>query len=128
MMVHTPCNLLTTHFSTSVPHFFFFFKTRRPPRSTLFPYTTLFRSVRVPLLDHKLVEYLMGLPDEHKVSNGTPKRLLVESLDGLLPDPTVHRPKRGFTLPFEPWMRGELRGFCEERLNPERVAARGIFR
>src|SRR5204863_5580099 len=49
--------------------------------------------VRVPLLDHKLVEYLMGLPDESKVSNGTPKRLLVESLDGLLPDPIVHRPK-----------------------------------
>src|SRR5947207_13987834 len=81
MMVHTPCNLLTTHFSTSVPHFFFFFKTRRPPRSTLFPYTTLFRSVRVPFLDHKLVEYLMGLADEHKISNGTPKRLLVESLE-----------------------------------------------
>ena len=70
----------------------------------------------------------MGLPDERKVSNGTPKRLLVESLDGLLPDPIVHRPKRGFNLPFEPWMRGELRGFCEERLDPERVAARGIFR
>ena len=84
--------------------------------------------VRVPLLDHKLVEYLMGLPDEHKVSNGTPKRLLVESLDGLLPETIVHRPKRGFTLPFDPWMRGELRSFCEERLNPERIAARGVFR
>ena len=84
--------------------------------------------VRVPLLDHKLVEYLMGLPDEAKVSNGTPKRLLVESLDGLLPDEIVHRPKRGFTLPFDPWMRADLRAYCEERLNPDRIAARGIFR
>jgi asparagine synthetase B (glutamine-hydrolysing) len=39
--------------------------------------------VRVPLLDHTLVEYLMGVPDAYKRSNGTPKRLLVESLDGL---------------------------------------------
>ncbi|MDX6692468.1 MAG: asparagine synthase (glutamine-hydrolyzing) [Blastocatellia bacterium] len=84
--------------------------------------------VRVPLLDHKLVEYLMGLPDEHKLSNGTPKRLLVESLDGLLPEEIVKRPKRGFTLPFEPWMRGGLRGFCETRLSPERVGSRGFFK
>jgi asparagine synthase (glutamine-hydrolysing) len=83
--------------------------------------------VRVPFLDHRLVEYLMGLPDEHKVSNGTPKRLLVESLDGLLPDSVVQRPKRGFTLPFDPWMRGGLRGFCEERLSRERIGSRGIF-
>ncbi len=84
--------------------------------------------VRVPLLDHKLVEYLMGLPDERKISNGTPKRLLVESLGRLLPDEIVHRPKRGFTLPFEPWMRGGMRAFCEERLSPERVGSRGFFR
>lgn len=83
--------------------------------------------VRVPLLDHKLVEYVMGLPDERKRPNGTPKSLLVESLGGLLPGEVVNRPKRGFTLPFEPWMRGALKGFCEERLHPDRVAARGIF-
>jgi asparagine synthase (glutamine-hydrolysing) len=84
--------------------------------------------VRVPLLDHKLVEYLMGLPDECKVSNGTPKRLLVESLGQLLPQEIVQRPKRGFTLPFEPWMRGGLRAFCEERLSPERIGSRAFFR
>ncbi|MBI3016263.1 MAG: asparagine synthase (glutamine-hydrolyzing), partial [Candidatus Tectomicrobia bacterium] len=84
--------------------------------------------VRVPLLDHKLVEYVMGLPDAHKRPNGTPKRLLVESLDGLLPKEIVRRPKQGFTLPFEPWMRGDFRGFCEERLGPERLGGRGLFR
>ncbi len=84
--------------------------------------------VRVPLLDHKLVEYLIGLPDAYKRSNGTPKRLLVESLDGLLPNEVVHRPKQGFTLPFEVWMRGALRQFCETRLSPERLGSRGIFR
>jgi asparagine synthase (glutamine-hydrolysing) len=83
--------------------------------------------VRVPLLDHKLVEYVMGLPDRYKLSNGTPKPLLVESLNGLLPRGIVHRTKQGFVLPFAVWMRGGLRQFCEERLRPERVHGRGIF-
>ncbi len=82
---------------------------------------------RVPLLDHVLTEYVVGLPGRWKRSNGTPKRLLVESLDGLLPDEIVHRPKQGFTLPFDPWMRGPLREFCEARLGPERLGERGIF-
>lgn len=84
--------------------------------------------VRVPLLDHALMEYVMGLPDAHKQPNGTPKRLLVESLGGLLPESIVRRPKQGFTFPFELWMRGELRVFCAERLGPRGLGARGIFR
>jgi asparagine synthase (glutamine-hydrolysing) len=84
--------------------------------------------VRVPLLDHVLMEYVMGLPDDYKQPNGTPKRLLVESLAGLLPESIVRRPKQGFTLPFEVWLRGELRGFCSDRLGPGRLGARGIFR
>lgn len=84
--------------------------------------------VRVPLLDHKLVEYVMGLPDGHKRSNGTPKRLLVESLDGLLPPEVVHRPKQGFTLPFDLWMRGAMRAFCEERLGADRINSRTLLR
>jgi asparagine synthase (glutamine-hydrolysing) len=83
--------------------------------------------VRVPLLDHVLMEYVVGLPDAHKQADGTPKHLLVDSLAGLLPDSIVRRRKQGFTLPFEPWMRGELRGFCSQRLGPERLGARGIF-
>jgi asparagine synthase (glutamine-hydrolysing) len=84
--------------------------------------------VRVPLLDHSLVEYLMGLPDWQKRPNGIPKRLLVEALDGRLPDDIVRRPKQGFALPFAPWMRGALRGFCEERLAAGRIASRGLLR
>jgi asparagine synthase (glutamine-hydrolysing) len=84
--------------------------------------------VRVPLLDHKLVEYVIGLPDDRKRPDGIPKRLLVESLDGLLPEEIVRRRKQGFTLPFEPWMRGPLRDFCEARLGPERLGARGVLR
>jgi asparagine synthase (glutamine-hydrolysing) len=82
--------------------------------------------VRVPLLDHKLVEWVMGVPDAHKRVNGTPKRLLVESLGGLLPREIVERPKQGFTLPFEPWMRGRMRAFCAERLG--RLGGRGVMK
>ena len=84
--------------------------------------------VRVPLLDHVLVEYVMGVPDAQKQPNGTPKRLLVDSLNGLLPNEIVQRPKQGFTLPFALWMRGDLRAFCEQRLAAERIEARGVFR
>ncbi|HZF38598.1 MAG TPA: asparagine synthase C-terminal domain-containing protein, partial [Blastocatellia bacterium] len=83
--------------------------------------------VRVPLLDHKLVEYVMGTPDAYKRPNGVPKSLLVRSLGDLLPHDVVHRPKRGFTLPFADWMRGDLRNFCEERLHSRRIGSRGVF-
>jgi asparagine synthase (glutamine-hydrolysing) len=83
--------------------------------------------VRVPLLDHQLVDYVMALPDAIKAPNGVPKRLLVESLQGLLPDSLVRRPKQGFTLPFDPWMRGPLRSFCEQRLGDRGLAGRGLM-
>jgi asparagine synthase (glutamine-hydrolysing) len=83
--------------------------------------------VRVPLLDHELVDYVMSVRDVHKQPNGTPKRLLVESLGELLPQQVVHRPKQGFTLPFDPWMRGPLRPFCEERLGDRGLGGRGLF-
>ena len=69
----------------------------------------------------------MALPDPSSKPDGTPKRLLVESLGGLLPDSIVHRPKQGFTLPFDPWMRGPLRSFCEERLGDRGLSGRGLF-
>jgi asparagine synthase (glutamine-hydrolysing) len=84
--------------------------------------------VRVPLLDHRLVEYVMGLPDAVKQAGDVPKRLLVESLGIPLPDECVNRPKRGFVLPFDLWMRGDLRPFCEHHLGPEGLAARVPFR
>jgi asparagine synthase (glutamine-hydrolysing) len=84
--------------------------------------------VRVPLLDHCLVEYLMRLPDGHKQPDGIPKRLLVESLEGLLPDSIVRRPKQGFGLPFDPWLRGPLRDLCARALGANGLGGRGILR
>jgi asparagine synthase (glutamine-hydrolysing) len=71
--------------------------------------------VRVPFLDHELVEFVLGVNDRLKYPH-TPKQLLVDSLGDLLPREVVDRPKMGFTLPWELWMRNELKGFCTERL------------
>ena len=82
--------------------------------------------VRVPLLDHTVVEYVMGLPDTLKRPNGVPKRLLVEAFSDLLPATVINRPKQGFFLPFDTWMRGPLQSLCAENL--EALAASPAFR
>jgi asparagine synthase (glutamine-hydrolysing) len=69
--------------------------------------------VRVPLIDHQLAEQVMTLPGKWKVGGETPKRLLVGAMNGALPDSIVRRSKRGFTLPFEHWMRDALRSEVE---------------
>ena len=72
--------------------------------------------VRVPLIDHRLAELTMQLPGAWKMSKSAPKPLLVGALRGALPDSIVHRPKRGFTLPFERWVREALRPEVEKSI------------
>ncbi|MEK9628426.1 MAG: asparagine synthase (glutamine-hydrolyzing) [Nitrospinota bacterium] len=72
--------------------------------------------VRVPFIDHKLVEYMFGMAAGLKKLTATPKSLLVDSMDPPLPDSIVHRKKMGFTLPFEPWMRGSMKEEMESVL------------
>jgi asparagine synthase (glutamine-hydrolysing) len=64
--------------------------------------------VRVPFLDHRLVEFVGGLAKNSKFTQEVPKSLLIEALSGLLPDDVVHQTKRTFTLPWEVWLRGPL--------------------
>lgn len=72
--------------------------------------------VRVPLLDHILAAQLMAMPGTAKLSSDRPKPVLVDALQGALPEKIVHRPKRGFTLPFEHWIRQSLRPQIQEAL------------
>lgn len=76
--------------------------------------------VRVPLIDHQLAKTVLGFPGAWKLGR-TPKKLLVEALAGSLPDEIVYRRKRGFTLPFDHWMREEFRPEIEDVLNRKRV-------
>lgn len=67
--------------------------------------------VRVPFVDVKLVDFVMSLPGEWKLRAGAgPKWLLADVMSDLLPREFMGRPKMGFTLPFEKWMQGKLRG------------------
>ena len=84
--------------------------------------------VRVPLLDHELVQYVMGLPEAMKLPDATPKKLLVDALGGDVLPTVARQPKRGFVLPFDPWMRGDLRDFCEHHLGRGGLAGRPLLR
>ena len=64
--------------------------------------------VRVPLLDHPLVEFVTALPDSARRRSGLPKALLAESLGKLLPREVIDQPKRTFTFPWRRWLRGPL--------------------
>jgi asparagine synthase (glutamine-hydrolysing) len=81
--------------------------------------------VRVPLIDHHLAEQAMKLPGMWKVNKTDPKPLLVDALRGALPASIVHRPKRGFTLPFEQWVRASLRPEVEGALGKIAAGALG---
>jgi asparagine synthase (glutamine-hydrolysing) len=72
--------------------------------------------LRVPFLDRALVEACFRIPGAEKLRGGSPKNLLLKSLGVELPDGIVERPKRGFTLPFEKWLRGEMRPAVESTL------------
>jgi asparagine synthase (glutamine-hydrolysing) len=69
--------------------------------------------VRVPMLDTPLVEFVGALPDAARYRRGVQKALLVKALDGLLPREILTQSKRTFTLPWEEWLRGSLRGRLE---------------
>jgi asparagine synthase (glutamine-hydrolysing) len=70
--------------------------------------------MRVPFLDHELVEYILGLPVADKKRYSGVKGLLVESCRDLLPASVYDRPKAGFVLPMKHWMTGPLAPFVAE--------------
>lgn len=80
--------------------------------------------IREPFFDHDLVEYVLNVPDGFKYPV-YPKKLLIESLGNLIPDEVVFRKKQGFVLPYDLWIRNELRAFCEEKMR--RLAERDYF-
>jgi asparagine synthase (glutamine-hydrolysing) len=72
--------------------------------------------LRVPFVDHKLAEFLFRIPGALKLKQGLPKWLLTEAVQGVLPQQVINRPKRGFTFPFELWLKNEMRHDMEDVL------------
>ncbi|MDY0061737.1 MAG: asparagine synthase (glutamine-hydrolyzing) [Myxococcota bacterium] len=84
--------------------------------------------VRAPFLDLELLEGLARLPDSWKVRLHQTKRVLRESMRGLLPASTLRRGKKGFGMPVARWLRGDLRQLLERLLDPYRLEREGYFR
>jgi asparagine synthase (glutamine-hydrolysing) len=86
--------------------------------------------VRVPFVDAKVVDYALSLPGEWKLDqrqNGVPKPLLADAVSDLLPRDFLGRKKMGFTLPFEKWMQGQMRGVISDVFESElRLSEAGL--
>jgi asparagine synthase (glutamine-hydrolysing) len=82
---------------------------------------------RVPLLDHRLVEFVWKLPLDCKVRNGQAKWALRRVAYRYIPASMLERPKMGFGVPVGKWLRGDLRSWGEELLSSERLRSDGLL-
>ena len=83
--------------------------------------------VRVPLLDHRLVEHAWSLPLSMKIRNGKNKWILRQILNRYVPEHLVDRPKMGFGIPLDSWLRGPLREWAETLLDKNILNTQGFF-
>ena len=83
--------------------------------------------VRVPLLDHRVVEFVWRLPLRQKAAKDQTKIALRQILYKHLPPELVDRPKSGFGIPLGSWLRGPLREWGEDLLDETRLRAEGVF-
>ncbi len=77
---------------------------------------------RAPLLDHRLVEFAAGLPNDYHIAGGETKRLLRHVLSSRVPRHLIERPKMGFGIPLDEWLRGPLSGWAADTLAGARAS------
>ena len=82
---------------------------------------------RVPFLDPRVAEFAWRLPLSKKVSAGVGKRMIRNLVYRYVPQKLMDRPKSGFGIPVEEWLRGPLRDWAHSLLSPERIRASGYF-
>lgn len=82
---------------------------------------------RMPLLDHRLIEFAWSLPDRYRIRDGKSKWALRQVLDGYVPEALVDMPKSGFGIPLDEWLRGPLRDWAESLLDARRLRDQGLL-
>lgn len=82
---------------------------------------------RVPLLDHRLVEFAFQLPDSMKLKGQETKWALRQILYQYVPQHLIDRPKKGFGIPLNEWLTGPLRDWAEDLLSEQRLKSQGLF-
>lgn len=82
---------------------------------------------RVPLLDHKVVEYAFALPGKLKLKGMTTKWILKKTMERLLPKENIYRRKEGFSIPIKHWLQKELKDLMLGYLDEHRIQKEGLF-
>jgi len=82
---------------------------------------------RVPLLDHKLIEFVTRIPASMKMRGLETKHILKRAVAGLVPDEILHRPKQGFGVPIQQWINEQLRERIRDTLTDARARGRGFI-
>jgi asparagine synthase (glutamine-hydrolysing) len=83
--------------------------------------------VRVPFLDHKVVEFAASIPAKYKVHGMTKKYVLIKALEDIIPKHILERRKQGFSIPLSDWIRGPLRDFVRGHLTGAAISKTGFF-
>ena len=82
---------------------------------------------RVPMLDHRLAEFVWSLPVQYRANRHAPKRILKDILAPLVPPRLTDRPKMGFSVPIGDWLRGPLRDWAESLLDARLIERQGLL-
>lgn len=84
--------------------------------------------VRVPILDHRIVEFAQSLPVKYKLRGIGSKYILKKVLSKYIPRKLFERPKRGFVAPIDKWFRGELKEMIQDELSPSQIKQFGYLK
>lgn len=82
--------------------------------------------VRVPLIDHRIVEFMTSISSDYRIKNGQTKYLMKKLLTGKVPDAIINKPKLGLTPPMGMWLKNDLQGFINTYLSKESIESRGM--